>query len=203
MPAWYEWDWDAAAWPTIQAMLATPPETQEAVGQRFWQSCGEWAAAIASRREQIARERSYFQQWISYLAQSDRPLTTGLLHDDFHGGNLLVADGKVTALLDWDGCHPDWLLFDLSNAIWEFCSDDDNHTVVAPDALAFLNAYTAAEGPITEPEFDLIIPLIRCRRMIEILSALRGIATGERWDESPDYLLHNLIALENLQTARF
>jgi hypothetical protein len=31
---------------------------------------------------------------------------------------------------------------------------------------------------------------------------LRGIATGEAWDESPDYLVHNLIALENLQAVR-
>lgn len=201
-PAWREWDWHAADWPAIQAMLVTSPDTQDPVGRRFWQSCGEWAVAIANRRQQIARERSYFQQWIADLARSDRPLTTGLLHDDFHGGNLLMADGEVTALLDWDGCHPDWLLFDLSNALWEFCSDDDNHTLSAPDALALLNAYTAAEGPVSEAEYDLIIPAIRCRRLIEILTALRGIATGEAWDDSPDYLVHNLIALETLPTAR-
>jgi homoserine kinase type II len=200
--AWHEWDWHRAAWPVIQSMLDTAPETQDPIGRRFWESCGEWAAAIAGRRHQIAQERSYFQQWIAALARSDRPLTTGLLHDDFHGGNLLVAEGEVTALLDWDGCHPDWLLFDLSNALWEFCSDDDNHTLAAGDALACLNAYTVAKGPIPDSEFDLIIPAIRCRRLIEILTALRGIATGEAWDESPDYLVHNLIALENLQAVR-
>jgi len=85
---WREWDWHSAAWPAIQAMLATLPETSDPVGQRFWQSCGEWAAAIADRRAQIAGERSHFQQWISDLAQSDRPLTSGMLHDDFHSGNL-------------------------------------------------------------------------------------------------------------------
>ncbi len=200
--AWREWDWHAMAWPAIQAMLATSPETSDPIGQRFWQSCGEWAAAIAERRAQIAEERSYLQQWIADLARSDRPLTTGLLHDDFHGGNLLVADGEVTALLDWDGCHPDWLLFDLSNAIWEFCHDDDTHALVLKDAQAFLQAYAAAGGPVTEAEFALIIPFIRCRRMIEILTALRGIATGEAWDESPDYLVHNLLSLENLQGIR-
>lgn len=202
VPAWRGWDWHTADWPAIQAMLSTAPETQEPIGQRFWQSCGEWAAAIADRGQQIAQERSYFQRWIADLVLSDHPLTTGLLHDDFHGGNLLVADGEVTALLDWDGCHPDWLLFDLSNALWEFCSDDENHTVSLPDALAFLNVYAAAGGPIPEAEFELILPAIRCRRLIEILTALRGIATGAAWDESPDYLLHNLIALGNLRTVR-
>ena len=150
----------------------------------------------------IARERSHFQQWMVGLAHADRPLTTGLLHDDFHGGNLLMAEGKVTALLDWDSCHPDWLLFDLSNALWEFCSDDEGHTLSLPAASAFLDDYAAAGGPVAQAEYDLIIPLIRCRRMIEILTALRGIATGEAWDDSPDYLVHNLIALENLQTVR-
>lgn len=202
VPAWHTWSWHAAAWPAIQAMLATPPETTEPIGRRFWQSCGEWAAAIANRRELIARERSHFQQWMAGLAYADRPLTAGLLHDDFHGGNLLMAEGKVTALLDWDGCHPDWLLFDLSNALWEFCSDDERHTLSLPAASAFLDEYTVVGGPVAEAEHDLIIPLIRCRRMIEILTALRGIATGEAWDDSPDYLLHNLIALENLQTVR-
>lgn len=188
VPAWREWDWHAAAWPAIQAMLVTPPETQEPLGQRFWQSCGEWAAAIADRRQQITQERSYFQQWIADLARSDPPLTTGLLHDDFHGGNLLVADGKVTALLDWDGCHPDWLGLDVANAVWEFCSDDEAHTLDSTAAQAFLQAYIAAGGPLRPQEFDLLVPLIRCRRLIEILTALRGVATGEAWDESPDIL---------------
>jgi len=200
--AWREWDWHGAAWPAIQAMLATAPEAQDPIGQRFWHSCGEWAAAIADRRKQITRERRYFQQWIADLARSARPLTTGLLHDDFHGGNLLVADGNVTALLDWDGCHPDWLGMDVANAVWEFCSDDESHTLDSTAAQAFLQAYTAAGGPVTDQEFDLLLPFIRCRRLIEILTALRGIATGEAWDESPDYLVHNLIALENLQTVR-
>lgn len=202
VPAWREWDWHDTAWPAIQAMLATSPATPDPIGQRFWQSCGEWAAAIAERSAQIAEERSYFQQWITELARLDRPLTAGLLHDDFHGGNLLVANGEVTALLDWDSCHPDWLLFDLSNAIWEFCHDDDTHALVVNDAQAFLQAYVVAGGPVTGAEFALIIEFIRCRRMIEILTALRGIATGEAWDESPDYLVHNLLSLENLQGIR-
>jgi Ser/Thr protein kinase RdoA (MazF antagonist) len=113
-----------------------------------------------------------------------------------------VADGEVTALLDWDGCHPDWLLFDLSNGIWEFCHDDESHTLVVKDAEAFLQTYAACGGPITGGEFDLIIEFIRCRRMIEILTALRGIATGAAWDESPDYLVHNLLSLENLRGSR-
>jgi Ser/Thr protein kinase RdoA (MazF antagonist) len=33
--AWHAWDWYAATWPTIQAMLATTPETTDPVGNAF------------------------------------------------------------------------------------------------------------------------------------------------------------------------
>jgi hypothetical protein len=59
---------------------------------------------------------------------------------------------------------------------------------------AFINVYAAAAGPVTRAEFDLIIPAIRCRRLIEILTALRGIAMGEAWDESPAALCDFLAA---------
>ncbi|MEZ4737150.1 MAG: hypothetical protein R3E79_59480 [Caldilineaceae bacterium] len=71
--------------------------------------------------------------------------------------------------------------------------------MIIASAQTLLQAYAAAGGPVGKPEYDLLIPLIRCRRMIEILSSLRGIVTGGPWDESPDYLVHNLLALENLQ----
>lgn len=200
VPAWQTWDWCAAEWPLIEEALASTPTTTSVSGQRFWQATGEWGAQIVECRGQISAERAYFQQWIADLAGSAHALTRGLVHDDYHGNNLLVEGEQITALLDWDGCHPDWLLLDLSNAIWEFCHDDNTHRLVVMAAQAFLQAYAEAGGPVTAAEYKLIIPLIRCRRMIEILGSLHGIVTGGSWDESPDYLVHNLIALENLGT---
>ena len=199
VPAWREWDWCAAGWPLIEAALSSTQATNSAVGQRFWAAGGAWATQIIERRSQIREERSYFQQWLADLARGGRALTSGLVHDDYHDNNLLVEGEQVTALLDWDGCHPDWLLLDLSNAVWEFCHDDEAHTLDTAATQAFLQAYGQAGGPVTAHEVDLIIPLIRCRRMIEVIWSLRGMATGSAWDESPDYLVHNLIALENLR----
>ncbi|MEZ4865835.1 MAG: phosphotransferase [Caldilineaceae bacterium] len=203
VPAWHTWDWHAATWPTMEAMLlaAANETTNSALGQRLWRACGEWTPQIVARRAQIIEERAYFQQWIHDLAHSGRSLTMGLLHDDYHGNNLLAAGETITALLDWDSCHPDWLVWDLSNALWEFCHDDDTHALVVKDTQAFLATYAAAGGPVPVQEYDLIIPLIRCRRMIEVLGSLQGIATGGAWDESPDYLVHNLLALEKLRSV--
>lgn len=199
VPAWHAWDWCATTWPIIQQMLTTTPQTTDPTGQRFWQSCGEWAEQIADRRLQIAEARMQLQRWLANQVHGDVPLTSGLVHDDYHGDNLLIAGTTVTALLDWDGCHPDWLLWDVSNLLWEFCSDDENHTLDVTAAQACLDAYMQAGGPISAEEVTLVVPFIRCRRMIEVLTALRGIATGAAWDESPDYLVHNLLALEALR----
>lgn len=201
VPAWHNWHWHAATWPVIQAMLSTKRDTSDKIGRRFWDSCGEWAAEIAACREQIENEWLYFRQWISDLVRSEHRLTTGIVHDDYHDNNLLMTGAEITALLDWDGAHPDWLLFDVSNALWEFCSDDETHTLELMSAAAFQQAYSEAGGPLQAAEFSLIIPFIRCRRMIEILGSLYGIATATAWDESPDYLVHNLRSLENLHES--
>lgn len=194
---WHTWDWCAAEWPLIEEALASPLATTNGVGQRFWQAAGKWAPQICERGEQIKTERTYFQQWLTERARTIPPLTSGLVHDDYHDNNLLAEGTQITALLDWDDCHPDWLVLDLSNGMWEFCHVGESLDITA--ARAFLQAYTEAGGPVKPAEFALLIPLIRCRRMREVMVSLRGMATGSAWDESPDYLVHNLIALENLR----
>lgn len=200
VPSWYIWDWCAADWPLIEEALATSLTTTNVIGQRIWQAAGEWASQIRERRELIKTERAYFQQWLAELAHTSPPLTSGLIHDDYHDNNLLADGEQITALLDWDGCHPDWLALDVANGMWEFCHVDENLDITA--AQAFLQAYTAAGGPVKPAEFALLVPFIRCRRMLEVMGSLRGMATGSAWDESPDYLVHNLIALENLRSLQ-
>jgi hypothetical protein len=94
VPAWRDWDWCAAEWPLIEAALTSTPSTTNLLAQRFWQGTGEWAEQIIARREQIAHERAYFQQWLADLAQSDRVLTSGPLHDDYHGITCCWPTGR-------------------------------------------------------------------------------------------------------------
>lgn len=203
IPAWREWDWAEPDWPTIQAMLTSDPHPTSPTAQRFWQAGGAWTAQIVARRAQIIEQRTYFQQWLTTLATSARPLTEGPMHDDYHRKNLLVDGEMISAFLDWDGCHWDWLVMDLATAIWEFCLEKAAHKLNLAQARAFLAAYAAAQGPVTAQEFDLIVAFIRCRRMIEVISVLQGIVTGETWNEDhAEYLLHNLISLDNLRAVQ-
>ncbi len=204
VPAWRAWDRAEPNWPAIQAMLTSDPHTANPAAQRFWQAGGAWTEQIVARRAQIGQERLYFQQWIAELAASDRSLAEGPMHDDYHRKNLLVEGETISAFLDRDSCHRDWLVMDLATAIWEFCLEKSAHKLNLAHARAFLAAYAASPGPVTAQEFDLILPFIRCRRMIEIISVLQGIVTGETWNEDhAEYLVHNLIALENLRVVQF
>jgi homoserine kinase type II len=202
VPAWREWDWGEQEWSSVEVLLSSQPDTATGVAQRFWREGGKWVAQIVARRTQILQERLYLQQWLTALSCSKRPLRWGPIHDDYYRNNLLMDGEEISALLDWDGCHPDWLILDVSTALWEFCLEEPAHTLNTAHAQAFLDAYCAAEGPVTAEEFDLIVPLIRVRRMIEVISALQGIVTGEEWNEGhAEYLVHNLISLENLRNC--
>jgi Ser/Thr protein kinase RdoA (MazF antagonist) len=202
VPAWNAWDWGEPVWPAIQAQLASSPDRVTGATQRFWQEGGEWAQQIVAHRTQVQEERTHFQQWLAALPQTVPTLAFGLVHDDYYQNNLLIEGGTIRALLDWDGCHPDWMILDLATAVWEFCLDRSAHTLDVRHARTFLEEYQAAGGPISTQEFALILPFIRCRRIIEVISALQGVITGETWNEGhAEYMVHNLISLENLQNV--
>jgi len=199
IPSLRVWDWHsnhAWHWPDVDALLCSTPDT----APRFWHEGGAYTAQIVARRVQIAEGRAHCERWVAQLASSKRPLAHGVIHDDFYKRNLLVRDGRITALLDWDGCHPDWLMMDLSNAAWAFCDRDDEHTLDVDAARSFVESYLDAGGPIQCSELDLLVPFIRFRRVLETLSGLQNVVNGEQWDEGfGEYELHTLLALENLR----
>jgi Ser/Thr protein kinase RdoA (MazF antagonist) len=99
-----------------------------------------------------------------------RSLSLGVTHNDIFPGNVLVQDGRVTALLDWEEADIDWLVWDLASSIWPFCSTADGEL----DANAmedFLDSYRVAGGRIPPAEDDLILPLLRAKRILEVLRA--------------------------------
>ncbi len=198
IPAWWQLDWERYwDWPATQRLLNSTPTQAEA--QHFWQAGEEWVAEIVQRRDQLCVARHEFRQWATKMAQKPRPLRMAPIHDDYHRKNLLLVENEISALIDWDGCHPDWLLLDTSVATWEFCVDKAAHTMNIAPAQEFVQAYREAGGPIKEDEIDLVIPLICLRRVIEILSDLQKAVTGDGWNaDTAEYLVHNLIALEKL-----
>jgi Ser/Thr protein kinase RdoA (MazF antagonist) len=141
-------------------------------------------AAFDSWLPLIAEARSYALEVISHIAKT-RSVAVGVTHNDIFPGNVLVEDGQVTALLDWEEADIDWLVWDLASSIGPFCSTSDG----ALDDSAtkdFVNSYRAAGGPVPPEEDDLIVPLMRIKRILEVLRAPTD--RHPRWD----YQLANL-----------
>lgn len=153
------------------------------------------AEQIFARRSVIAHEREACRDWIAALHASGRALCFGLMQGDYWRNNLLVNEGEVCAVLDWDDCQGEWLVYELGRATWEFCKDSRRHTLNRPKAVRFLQAYQAAEGPVPAAEFDLLLPCICCVRVIELLLGLQQAPQAGL----EEHLLYHLLALENLR----
>jgi Ser/Thr protein kinase RdoA (MazF antagonist) len=200
-PSLRDLDWEKNrtwSWPAVRdflsqgargpggAMSDEPPEVTAA-----------YKREIAERFLQIERERETMPVWVAEVAGSGRALHFAPIHGDYYRRNLLVEGDAITAILDWDECQPEWLALELGRALWEFCKCKRRHSLHVTWARAFLQAYQEAGGPVSVAEFDLLVPFIRCTRLVEALSDLGKAASGEVWDAG--YTLHNLMALENLQ----
>jgi Ser/Thr protein kinase RdoA (MazF antagonist) len=156
----------------------------------------EWPAPAVPRELRewetvIAEGRAWATDWVARTASERRP-RSGLVHGDFFPGNVLVDDDTVTAVIDWEESRLDWLSWDLANAIGTFCTAGDELDAVA--ARAFLAAYRDAGGTAPPGERDLLVPLMRVKRIMEVLRA-----PGDR-EPRWAHQRHNLRALEHTRT---
>jgi Ser/Thr protein kinase RdoA (MazF antagonist) len=186
------WDWSR-----LEALLSGEAESTTNATRRFHENIPPAVPLILARRHQIEQERGWFREWVTQLASSERPLLFAPTHGDYYPGNLLAEEDRISGVIDWDECQPEWLSYELGRAMWEFCKDKAAHTLDQAKAAHFLQAYQEAGGAVPPGEFDLLVPFMRCVRLIEILSHLGEASRGEMWD--PDYTWHNLVSLENLK----
>lgn len=147
-------------------------------------------AAFDSWLPLIADARAETIEMISRLANTRR-LTDGVTHNDIFPGNVLVHDGRVAALLDWEEADVDWLVWDLASSLLHFSSTADGDLDMSA-VEDFLDAYRTASGRVPPEEDDLIVPLLRVKRILEVLRAPTD--RDPQWD----YQLANLHAYQSL-----
>ena len=131
------------------------------------------------------------------LRHSGRSPLFAPTHCDYWCNNILVKEGQITAVVDWDGCKAEWLFYALGRATWDFCKDKCQHRLNYQKAVRFLQAYQAAGGPVPSTEFDLLVPVMRCVCIIEVLLGLQDAAEVGLNAQA----LRNLLSLENLQNV--
>ena len=140
----------------------------------------------------IAQARTDLIRLVSQIDRSRRP-DVGITHNDIFPGNVLVQDGSVTALLDWEEADLDWLVWDLACSMGPFCSTPAGDLDISAKQ-DFLDSYRAASGRVPPEEDDLIVPLLRVKRILEVLRAPTD--RHPRWE----YQLENLRAYQVLSS---
>ena len=135
--------------------------------------------------------------WNAALMQQPSSYTYGPIHGDYYHRNLLVKDGRVVAVLDWDDAHIDFLMQEVAWAAWEFCKASSRDNWHPAHARAFLQAYRDAGGPCKTEEYASVLPFIRWRMREEIRFHLAAEAAG--LDGAPVYVGEILRAFERFR----
>jgi Ser/Thr protein kinase RdoA (MazF antagonist) len=139
--------------------------------------------------------------WHATLVQRRGTLTCGPIHGDYYRRNLLVSRGVITAVLDWDDAHPDFLMQEVAWAAWEFGKTAAGVNWHPERAHAFVETYRAAGGPCRADEYSTLLPFIRWRLREEVRYNLAAAAAGERWD--PAYVDAEVQAFQQLHGHTF
>lgn len=130
-----------------------------------------------ARRYLPAGEERIVALWEALLDQirllpKDRD-SYGLIHQDVHGGNFFVDDGKIT-LFDFGDCQYAWFAYDLAMALFyvlpHHC-DGDEQRQFARSALETLVQGYRLENTIT-PDWLQTIPLFLKLREIDLYIAI-------------------------------
>ena len=105
-----------------------------------------------------------YEEMVDFLF--DPPLlAVGIVHGDTDSANLLVRDGVIAGVVDWEYARVDWPAWELANAAWKLGSD-------------VVDAY---EGPA---EIALLPTLTRFRHVHDLLYSLTSRARGEPYSDA-------------------
>jgi Ser/Thr protein kinase RdoA (MazF antagonist) len=119
-----------------------------------------------------------------------------VIHGDVYRRNILVRDGAVVGLLDWDEAHEDVLPQEIAWTMWE-CANVDGIRMDGSLARSFLDGYTDAGGRLTDSFASDAPSHIRWRLREEVLDQLTARRYGEPVDE--DYAAAETTAFHNLR----
>jgi Ser/Thr protein kinase RdoA (MazF antagonist) len=133
--------------------------------------------------------------WYAALAGEPRDL----IHGDFYPDNIIWDGTRISALLDWDEAHVDYMNQEIAWAAWEFSHEDD--AIDSEWASAFLKAYADAGGVLPATFETNAINFVRMRLRGEMRMSLARRDRGEPFDD--EYHAYQLRAFGNLKGRRF
>ncbi|HTT92999.1 MAG TPA: phosphotransferase [Acidimicrobiales bacterium] len=103
-------------------------------------------------------------------------LVHGLYHGDYYRRNLLVREGVIQGVIDWDEARPGPLIGEVAFAAWEFGHDHELN-LVADQFQRFVDAYRGLARHLPDHEYDLVAGAVRVMLRDNISYALLHGAT--------------------------
>jgi Ser/Thr protein kinase RdoA (MazF antagonist) len=158
----------ALAWPVAEQRAGMP-----ALRERDWDRNEWWDWSVVDKIPPLVRAFEELREWVA--AAPD--LTVCAIHGDFHPGNLLVRDGRIVAVVDWQYARRDWPAFELASVVWDLGWDGAALDPVVRDEV--IGAYLDARGP-GEP--DVLLPMARLETLVTVLFSLTRAARGLSWN---------------------
>ena len=155
----------AQAWPVTDQRPGVP-----SLRERDWDRNDWWDWSVVEKPPPLVRAFEELREWVATAE-----LRICAIHGDFHAGNVLVRDGNVAGIIDWQYARRDWPALELAGMVWDLCSDGTS----GPDAALrdeVVRQYIDAGGP-GEPE--ALMPLMRLESLVSALIGLTREARGD------------------------
>ena len=107
-------------------------------------------------------------------------LPFGLIHGDLHYDNVLVKDGRVTGLLDFEFASNDWRAMELAICLSKYAGEKDaqGNSIAMPFFTEFIDGF-AEMGQLTDPEIEAIPDLINLRILSNVVYFVGRALGGE------------------------
>jgi Ser/Thr protein kinase RdoA (MazF antagonist) len=159
----------AQAWPVAEQRPGVP-----SLRERDWDRNDWWDWSIVEKPPPLARAFEELREWV---AAAD--LRVCAIHGDFHAGNVLVRDGHVAGIVDWQYARRDWPALELAGMVCDLCSDGESTTLDPALRDQVVGQYVDAGGP-GEP--GALVPLMRLESLVSALISLTRAALGQSWN---------------------
>jgi Ser/Thr protein kinase RdoA (MazF antagonist) len=167
----------AHAWPMTEQRPGVP-----SLRERDWDRNDWWDWSLVQKTPPLVRAFEELREWVA----GAHDLCVCAIHGDFHSGNVLVRDGRIAAVIDWQYARLDWPALELAGAAWDLAWDGRSPTIDAALRDDIIRNYVAAGGP-GEPA--AVVPLMRLESLVSALVALTRAARGLSWNREFTRLL--------------
>jgi Ser/Thr protein kinase RdoA (MazF antagonist) len=159
----------AQEWPVTDQRPGVP-----SVRERDWDRNDWWDWGAVEKAPPLVRAFEELREWV---ATAD--LCVSAIHGDFHSGNVLVRDGRIAGIVDWQYARRDWPALELAGVVWDLCWDGKSTSLDPVLRNEVAREYVDAGGP-GEP--GAIVPLMRLESLVSALISLTRAAQSRPWD---------------------